>query len=222
MLRFQSNSESTHMTVFAVVNTKGGVGKSTIAVHLAAMLSEWNPTLLIDGDEQPSAASWSAWRAENSKIAFSPTTIQLTGKAIMSEGTNLSKSYANTVVDVGGRNTASLRAALLLADVAIVPTGTGAFDSAAMTDLLEIVELAKDFNTKLRVRMLLNRVDGRTKDDDDMRAHLENKGLDVLINQISERVAFDRAIKDGKTVHELGKDGMAITEINAFFLEVTA
>ena len=47
-----------------MVNSKGGVGKTTTAVHLAAMLSRQGNTLLIDGDHQASAASWAAWRRE--------------------------------------------------------------------------------------------------------------------------------------------------------------
>jgi cellulose biosynthesis protein BcsQ len=47
--------------IFACVNTKGGVGKTTTAVHLAVMLSRQGKTLLIDGDTQASAASWAAW-----------------------------------------------------------------------------------------------------------------------------------------------------------------
>ena len=51
--------------IYAVVNTKGGVGKTTTAVHLATMLSRLGETLLIDGDPQASAASWAAWRRDN-------------------------------------------------------------------------------------------------------------------------------------------------------------
>jgi len=50
--------------IFACVNTKGGVGKTTTAVHLAVMLARQGKTLLIDGDPQASAASWAAWRRE--------------------------------------------------------------------------------------------------------------------------------------------------------------
>lgn len=77
------------MTIFAVVNTKGGVGKTTTAVHLATMLARQGKTLLIDGDPQASAASWAAWRRENEGYTPSPTTTCLAGKAILAEGKGL-------------------------------------------------------------------------------------------------------------------------------------
>jgi chromosome partitioning protein len=208
------------MTIFAVVNTKGGVGKSTAAVHLAARLACDGPTLLIDGDTQPSAASWAAWRRDSSTTAPSPTTTRLSGKAILTEGKRLAEGFAHVVVDAGGRDAIGLRSALLLANVAIVPIGASSFDSAAMTDLLEVVELAHDFNPGLQVRVLLNRIDGRTKDADEMRAYLAEQKLTVMDAQIGERVAFRRSIKEGVTVHELGKDAAAMAEMDAFFTEV--
>ena len=65
--------------IYAVVNTKGGVGKTTTAVHLATMLARTERTLLIDGDPQASAASWAAWRRDAQREP-SPTTTCLAGK----------------------------------------------------------------------------------------------------------------------------------------------
>lgn len=207
---------------YAVVNTKGGVGKTTTAVHLATMLARREPTLLIDGDPQASAASWAAWRRDNPEFTPSPITTCLAGKAIFSEGKVLAERFKHTVVDAGGRDTGGLRAALLLAQMAIVPVGASNLDAAAMTDLLTVVELAKDYNPELDVRVLLTRVDPRTKDAGEMLEFLAEQKLAVLVAKVSERVAFRRAIGEGATVHELGRDQAAITEIEAFFNEVTA
>lgn len=203
----------------AVVNTKGGVGKTTSAVHLATMFARDTPTLLIDGDPQASAASWAAWRREANRES-SPTTTCLLGKAVFDEGKNLSKAFAHTIIDAGGRDSAGLRAALLLADLAIVPVGASNLDAAAMTDLLEIVDLAKDFNDKLVVKVLLMRVDSRTKDTGEMLQYLSDNNLDVLNTRICERVAYRRAINDGATVGEIGKDPQAISEIESLYAEV--
>ncbi len=204
----------------AVVNTKGGVGKTTIAVHLSVMLAEQAPTLLIDADPQASAASWAAWRRDANREP-SPTTTYLVGKAVFDEGKSLAGGFTHTVIDAGGRDSASLRGALLLAERAVVPVGASNFDAAALTDLLEIVDLAKDFNRGLDVRVLLMRVDPRTKDTGEMLGFLQEHQLHVLTTRICERVAFRRASGEGATVAEMGKDPAAIQEMQALFNEVT-
>ncbi|EHV2051907.1 ParA family protein [Salmonella enterica] len=208
--------------IYAVVNTKGGVGKTTTAVHLATMLSRTGTALLIDGDPQASAASWAAWRRDNPAYDPSPTTTCLTGKAIFNEGKALSCGFDNVVVDVGGRDATGLRSALLLAHRAIIPVGASNLDAAAMTDLLEVVELARDYNPELDVKVLLTRVDSRTKDAADMLEFLTEQNLPVLNSQVCERVAYRRAIGEGATVLEFGKDNAAIAEIESVFREVTA
>ncbi|MFN5350618.1 MAG: AAA family ATPase [Polaromonas sp.] len=206
--------------LYAVVNTKGGVGKTTTAVHLAAMLARKGSTLLIDGDPQASAASWAAWRREAER-GPSPTTTVLAGKAIFTEGKSLAANYKHAVVDAGGRDSPGMRAALLLADQAIIPIGASNLDAAAMDDLLTIVDDAKQFNEKLNVRVLLTRIDPRTKDTGEMLVYLEEKGLLVLKSRVCERVAVRRAVGEGATVQEVGKDGQAAAEMEAFFEEIT-
>lgn len=206
--------------IYSIVNTKGGVGKTTTAVHLAAMLARISKTLLIDGDPQASAASWAAWRRDNPEYSPSPTTTCLAGKAILVEGKPLAEGFDNVVVDAGGRDSVGLRSALLLAQKAIIPIGASDLDAAAMSDVMEIIELARDYNPELDVRVLLTRIDSRTKDTADMLNFLNEQKLTVLPTKICERVAFRRAVGDGAIVQELGRDQSAIAEIEAFFMEI--
>lgn len=210
------------MARYALLNSKGGVGKTTLSVHLAVALAKTGSTILFDGDPQGSAASWAAWRRDSPYQSNpSPTTACLTGRAIFDEGRNLAAKFDHTVIDVGGSDSIALRSAMALAEMCIVPVGASQFDAAAMTDLLFVIDLAKSYNQNLRVRFLLSRIDPRTKDASDMLAFLEEHKLRVLDTRICERVAFRRAIGEGATAPELGKDPAATAEIASLVKEVT-
>lgn len=209
------------MTIFAVVNTKGGVGKTTTAVHLATELARTSKTLLIDADPQQSSATWALWRTEAGRD-ICPTTVCLTGKAVFEQGLKLSGDYENTVIDAGGRDTTGLRSALLLSQKAIIPVGASNLDAAAMTDLLEVVDLSRDYNPNLDVRVLLTRIDVRTKEFDEMVEFIKSQGLNLLQSRICERVAYRRAMGEGAVVTEINKDASAVKETLEFIKEVSA
>lgn len=208
--------------IYALVNSKGGVGKSTTAIHLATFLARTSPTLLIDGDPQASAASWAAWRRESETENPSPITTRLLGKGILEEGRRLSEGFDNAVVDAGGRDTIDLRYSLLLADRAIIPVIASTFDAAAIDDFLELVELAMDTNPRLSVSVLLTRLDTRTKDTGEMVEFIKERSLPLLSSQICERVAYRRVIPLGSTVSEYKRDKVAVAEVEAFYQEVTS
>jgi hypothetical protein len=107
--------------ILAVGNIKGGVGKTMLAVNIAVALAhQGRDVLLIDGDEQASAATFARIRAELPvKAGF--TTIQLQGAAIRQQMRQLAAKYDRIIIDVGGRDTGSLRAALTVADAILIP-----------------------------------------------------------------------------------------------------
>jgi hypothetical protein len=106
--------------ILAVVNIKGGVGKSTLAVNIAiALQQDGRDVLVIDSDEQASTATFGQLRAE--VPGAGPTIVQLQGAAIRQQVRSLAEKYPKIIIDVGGRDTGSLRAALTVADAILIP-----------------------------------------------------------------------------------------------------
>jgi len=140
----------------------------------------------------------------------------------LKQGLKLSGDYENTVIDAGGRDTTGLRSALLLSQKAIIPVGASNLDAAAMTDLLEVVDLSRDYNPNLDVRVLLTRIDVRTKEFDEMVEFIKSQGLNLLQSRICERVAYRRAMGEGAVVTEINKDASAVKETLEFIKEVSA
>lgn len=108
--------------IVTIGNTKGGVGKTTLAVNFAIGLAiRGQDVLLIDGDEQGTAIAFSETRTDKHPEASSYTAIRLLGPAIRTQvRLNLAKRYDQIIIDVGGRDSGSLRAALHSRSAAIV------------------------------------------------------------------------------------------------------
>ena len=203
--------------ILVVGNTKGGVGKTTIAVNLAVLRgSAGQDVLLVDGDEQGSASLFSQIRAENlGQVGY--TAVGLQGAAVRTQVRQLAPKYADVIIDVGGRDTGSLRAALTVADVLLVPVQPRSFDVWALEAVAALVEEARAINPQLRALAFLNAADPQGKDNADAReAMAEVSGVEVLEAMVVWRKAFSNAAATGRAVTEIQpKDLKAIEEIRA-------
>lgn len=120
--------------ILALANSKGGVGKSTIAVHLAAWLFEQGRRLvLVDSDVQGSSSGWLAEAAPEIK-----TIRLLTADDILAQLPNLAVEYDYVVADGPAGLSEVTRAILCLADVAVFPCGPSVLDLKAVIAALEV------------------------------------------------------------------------------------
>lgn len=202
---------------------KGGVGKTTIAVHLAILAAaDGKDALLIDGDAQGSASDFAAARRD-ARGDTGYTNVQLFGAAIRAEGERLAAKYDTVVIDVGGHDSAGQRAALSIADAVVLPFLPSSLDIWSLERTVDMLEEARAYNPALRALALLNRADPQGPDNlAAVEVAGELSGVEVLGAQLGNRKAFRSAIGQGLIVAELRpRDPKALAEITALYQEVT-
>jgi chromosome partitioning protein len=201
---------------------KGGVGKTTLATSMVVMRSATGrDVLLVDADDQATATDFTTIRNETlaDKGGAGYTSIQLHGSAVRSEVMKLVPKYDDIVIDVGGRDTAGQRAALLVADVYVVPFLPGSFDVWTLDSVGTLVEEAQAFNNKLKAVCTINRADAKGSDNQDAaEIAREIPGLIYIDAPLGNRKAFRTAASQGLIVTELKpQDAKAISELNELF-----
>ena len=199
---------------------KGGSGKTTVATHLAVMRAlAGRDVLLIDADDQETATDFTALRNERLPEGAGYTSIKLTGASVRTETLRLAKKYDDIVIDTGGRDTTSQRAALTVADKLIVPFVPRSFDVWTLEKVASLVEEMRAANPRLQAYVFLNRADPQGRDNDEAAELLrEAGGLEYLDTPVGTRKAFGNAASQGLAVTELKQqDPKPTQEMNALF-----
>ena len=203
--------------ILSVGNIKGGVGKTTLAINLTiARSNAGKDMLLVDGDEQHTAVTFTELRAEQLGNA-GYTAVSLQGSALRSQLRQLAPNYDDIIIDVGGRDTGSLRAALTVSDTLLIPVQPRSFDIWAVDHMAELVKEAREINPPLRALVLLNAADAQGTDNADAQEALQEvPGITLLPLIIGRRKAFPNAASGGKAVTEhTPKDAKATGELHA-------
>jgi chromosome partitioning protein len=201
--------------ILAVGNVKGGVGKTTLTVNLAIALAlSGRDVLLVDGDEQQTAVAFTEIRISQQPGRPGYTVVSLQGAAIRTQVRQLVQKYADIVIDVGGRDTGSLRAALTVADTFLIPVQPRSFDLWGVDQTAELVKEAREINDRLRAVSVINAADPQGKDNEAAAEVLrETEGVEMAPGYIVRRKAFPNAAALGLSVLE-HDDRKAIDEFN--------
>ena len=203
--------------ILAVGNVKGGVGKTTLALNLAiARAGDGNEVLLVDGDEQGTALLFTELRTAQLG-APGYTAVRLQGTALRTQVRQLAPKYDDLIIDVGGRDTGSLRAALTVADTVLIPVQPRSFDIWAVDQVSELLTEAREINPDVRAVAVLNAADAQGRDNKDAGEALhEIAGIEVLPVTIGRRKAFPNAAARGRAVTEAQpRDVKAVAELQA-------
>jgi chromosome partitioning protein len=207
-----------HDMVIAITNSKGGVGKSTVAVHLAGWLSSQGfRVTLADCDPQHSASEWirQAAQAVTTVILDTPDEILNAMKRVQEKGDFV-------VADGPGSQTEVSRALLLKADFALVPCKASMLEVRALAKATEVLRQAQEIRGgKPQAVAVLSMVGSRYKLTQDMKEAAEALGLPLARSCFSLRQIYADAPGQGKLVWDFGGRGQeAAAEASDVFEEI--
>src|SRR5690606_34220504 len=205
----------------ALLNQKGGAGKTTLALHLAG---EWagrgQRVTLVDADPQGSALDWSEQRGhEGLPRVFG--VIGLARDTLHREAPELSRQADHVVIDGPPRVAGLMRSALLATDMVLIPVQPSPFDGWASAEMLALISEARIYRPELVARFVLSRCVARSVLARDTAATLADHDPPALASRIGQRIAFAVAAQSGRIVRELDRESAAAREITALVAEVT-
>ncbi len=213
--------------IVIVGNTKGGVGKTTLATQIAlARQASGRAVLLIDADRQGSAQFAATMRAESGRTPLA--CVQLAdGRLLRAQLGPLAAKHDDTIIDAGGRDNESLRIGLLRSDLLVVPVQPRAVDVWSLADIVELIDRAQEAREDegrplLRVLAAINLADpGDNRDTaETIEALAGFPQFTVAEAVVRRRKAVANAMANGLAVAEMPRDPKAVEEIEQLISNV--
>lgn len=205
------------MPIVAILNQKGGVGKTTITVNLARALQEkYNNVLVIDSDTQGSARDWHA--ASNGELL---KVIGLDRPTLDKDIRLFSESYQWIIIDGSPHLENMAVSAIKCADIVLVPVQPSPYDIWASEDLIDLIKARQGVtNGKPKAAFLVSRQISNTALGKEVREALSGYDMPVFKNGTFQRITYTKTAAIGSTVLDIDKNGLAASEIKAITEEL--
>lgn len=203
----------------ALASQKGGCGKSTLSLNLAAGLTRHGSVGLLDADPQGALCHWAAWGEDQADTL--PNVIAA-GKHPLDALSTLQKQYATVVLDCPPSLDMSLTGQLLeQVDIAVIPILPSALDLWAGAATVSAVNQARQRNPRLRAWLLINQLEPRSALSRAITQALCQLPIPTLATRVRRRAAFRTAAVEGVSVYQLGPRGRdAAREIDDVIEEI--
>ena len=209
--------------ILAFLNAKGGCGKTTISVSVAAALSRRGyKVLVVDGDSAGGASRWCAAAPEEAPFPLPVVNLSTAAGKIHKELEKFVNDYDFLVVDCPPAAKSPVpRSVLLVSDLAVVPVIPSPMDLWMAVEIRDTIDEVRMLNETLEARLVLNMVNpGRVLSRDVPKA-IPQFGIDCFGQTIAQREVFRSVLLDGRTIYDTGRSGAkAIDEIEALTNEI--
>lgn len=189
--------------IIVVAHTKGGVGKSTSAITIAIGLSlAGYKVWLVDGDRQQTSIAAITLRSESGKPSIAASAYQ-DGPTLRAQVMQQADNYDFVVIDVGGRDSTALRAAMTLANFLLIPFRPRKFDIWGMDDLQQVLDEARSIRGEVPTYAFVNAADFQGNDNADAAEYVASlPNVEMLPVSLGDRKAFSNATGSGLHISE--------------------
>jgi chromosome partitioning protein len=206
--------------IVAFLNQKGGVGKTTLSLHIAgAWAARGRRVVVIDADPQGSALDWSEQRAREGLPRLFGV-LGLARDTLHVEAPAIARGVHHVLIDGSPRIEPLMRSAMLAADLVVVPAQPSPFDGWASSEILRLIQEARIYRPRLVARLALNRCGARTVIARETAKALTKHEPPVLAARVGQRVVFADAARTGRLVSEVSRSELAVREIDALAAEI--
>ncbi len=200
--------------IIAVVNQKGGAGKTTLSMQLAGSLGQMgHKVLVIDADPQATATRWAASAPDEQPFPASVSGLSAAGAKVHREAKKFVDDFEYLVIDCPPAADSPVpQSALLIADLALVPVIPSPLDLWASVGIRQVIENMMDINQALIPRVVVNQCQPNTLLTKEALEVLPQYGIPVAETSLRQRTVYRQSAVYGTTVHEMGRKAAPASE----------